>query len=364
MLNATPPSTSASSAPLRFSSLPSRRRFVGGLGAAAACLVASPAQAQNRLEKPKLTLAVDGKAALYYLPLTLADQLGYFRAEGLDVEFADVASSANVRQLLASGGADVCAGPFEHTLHLQQKGQWVRSFVLQGRAPQCAFGVSTKLLPAIAGAADLRGKKIGCADAGSASHMFASMVLLRAGVKPGEVTFVPLATGASALAALRGGQIDALCHTEPVMTLLESRNEIKTMGDARTLAGTKAVFGGTLPAACLFAMEDFVQKMPATCQALTYAVVRTLKWLQTAGPSDIIKTVPEVYLLNDRSLYLAAFDKLRESICLDGLMPDDGPRTALGAISGFDSTVDVKTIDLQRSYTNRFAARAKQRFNA
>jgi NitT/TauT family transport system substrate-binding protein len=34
------------------------------------------------VEKPKLTIAVGGKNLLYYLPLTIAEQRGYFKAEG------------------------------------------------------------------------------------------------------------------------------------------------------------------------------------------------------------------------------------------------------------------------------------------
>ena len=115
---------------------------------------------------------------------------------------------------------------------------------------------------------------------------------------------------------------------------------------------------------CSSDLIEFVQQNPKTCQALAYATVHALKWLQTAGPSDIIKTVPESYLLGDRGLYLAAFNKLRESICPDGLMPDDGPRTALKALSGFDLTLDLKKIDLQKSFTNDMAKRAKDRFKA
>ena len=36
-------------------------------------------------EKKQLTLGVGGKTALYYLPLTLAERLGYFKEQGLDV---------------------------------------------------------------------------------------------------------------------------------------------------------------------------------------------------------------------------------------------------------------------------------------
>ena len=91
-----------------------------------------------------------------------------------------------------------------------------------------------------------------------------------------------------------------------------------------------------------------MQKNPNTCQALANAIVHGLKWLQTAGPSDIIKTVPESYLLGDRALYLASFNKVREAISLDGLMPEEGARTALKALASFEPGIKADKIDLGR----------------
>ena len=96
---------------------------------------------------------------------------------------------------------------------------------------------------------------------------------------------------------MRSGQIDAISNTDPVMTMLEQKGDVKIVSDTRTLKGTRDVFGGPMPAACLYAPVDFIQKNPNTCQALANAIVHGLKWLQTAGPSDIIRTVPETYLL-------------------------------------------------------------------
>jgi NitT/TauT family transport system substrate-binding protein len=39
-------------------------------------------------ERKDVHLAVGGKAALYYLPLTVAEQLGYFKQEGLEVNIS------------------------------------------------------------------------------------------------------------------------------------------------------------------------------------------------------------------------------------------------------------------------------------
>lgn len=331
----------------------------------AAAFVAAPRiQAQTKLEKTKISLAVGGKAAFYYLPLTITEQLGFFKAEGLEVEISDFAGGARALQAVVGGSADVCSGAFEHTINLQAKNQFFQAFVLQGRAPQIAVGVSTKNMPGYQTIADLRGKKIGVSAPGSSTNMVANLVLSRGGLKAGDVSFIGVGVAAGALTAMRSGQIDAISNTDPVMTMLEQKGDVKIISDTRTLKGTQDVFGGPMPAACLYAPMEFVRKYPNTTQAMSNAIVRALKWLQTAGPSDVIKAVPEAYLLGDRALYLASFDKVRESISPDGIIMADGPQTALEAIASFDTSVKPDRIDLSKTFTNEFARRSKDRFKA
>ena len=341
-----------------------RRTFAAGTALTVSALALPALRAQGKLEKTKIAMSVGGKAAFYYLPLTISEQLGYFKAEGLDVEISDFAGGARALQAVVGGSADVCSGAFEHTINLQAKNQMFRAFVLQGRAPQIAFGISTKTMPNYKTIADLKGKKIGVSAPGSSTNMMANLVLSRGGLQASDVSFIGVGTAAGALTALRSGQIDAISNIDPVMTMLEQKGDVKIISDTRTLKGTVEVFGGAMPAACLYAPQDFIQKNPNTSQALANAIVHGLKWLQTAGPGDIIKAVPESYLLGDRALYLASFNKVRESISLDGIIPEDGVRTALKALASFDPSVKVEKIDLSKTYTNEFARRAKERFNA
>ena len=341
-----------------------RRRFVAAAAAGAAVLAAPHLYAQSKLEKTKVAIAVGGKASFYYLPLTLAEQLGYFKAEGLEVEISDFAGGARALQAVVGGSADVVSGAYEHTINLQSKNQFFRAFVMQGRAPQIAMGVSIKTMPLYKSVADLKGKRIGVTAPGSSTNMVANLVLSRAGLKASDVSFIGVGTAAGALAALRSGQIDAICNIDPVMTMLEQKGDVKIISDTRTLKGTVEVFGGSMPSGCLYAPAEFVQKNPNTCQALANAIVHGLKWLQTAGPSDIIKTVPESYLLGDRGLYLASFNKVREAFSIDGVVPDDGVKTALRALASFDATVKPEKIDLSKTFTNEFAKRAKDKFKA
>lgn len=341
-----------------------RRAFVAGAALTAASLAVPARAAPSRPEKRQVSIAVGGKAALYYLPLTVAERLGYFAAEGLDVQISDHPGSAQALQAVVAGAADVVSGAYEHTLKLQGRGQYFQAFVLQGRAPQITLGVSTRSLPHFKSLAELRGRRIGITGPGSSTSLMASLVLSRAGLQAGEVSLVGVGTSAGALAALRSGQIDAICNVDPVMTMLEHRGDVRVVVDTRTLKGSREIFGGLMPAACLYAPTAFIERYPGTAQALSSAIVHSLKWLQTAGPGDILKTVPEEYLMGDRGLYLASFEKIRESIAVDGLFPEEGSRTALRALASVDAAFGAGRIDLARTYTNQFASLAKARFKA
>ena len=76
-----------------------------------------------------------------------------------------------------------------------------------------------------------------------------------------------------------------------------------------------------MPAACLYAPVSFVQSNPATVQALTNAMVRADRWIQAAGPGDVIKVVPENYLLGDRAIYIDGFLAAQKALSPDGMIP-------------------------------------------
>ena len=314
------------------------------------------------LEKPKVSIAVGGKNLFYYLPLTVADQLGYFKDEGLQVEISDFAGGAKALQALIGGSADVVSGAFEHTISMQAKNQMITAFVLQGRAPQIVMAVSNKTMPNYKSIADLKGKKIGVTAPGSSTSMMSNFVLAKGGLKPTDVSYIGVGASAGALSALRSGQIDAIANLDPLITMMQQKNEIRIISDTRTLKETEAVFGGPMPAATLYASADFIKKYPNTTQALTNAMVRALRWLQKAAPEDIVKAVPENYLLGDRALYIEAFTKVREAISPDGKFPDAGAATALRTLESFDPTLADKKIDLSKTYTNAFVTKADLKY--
>ena len=104
---------------------------------AAAVLAAAP----GPLEKKSVKIAVGGKTLFYYLPLTLAEQLGYFKDEGLEVQISDFAGGAKALQAMIGGSADVVSGSFEHTVTMAARGSPVIGIVLQTRLPSIALAL-------------------------------------------------------------------------------------------------------------------------------------------------------------------------------------------------------------------------------
>ena len=314
------------------------------------------------LEKPQLSIAVGGKNLLYYLPLTIAESLGYFKAEGLDVTIVDFAGGSRALQAVIGGSADVVSGAFEHTLNMQAKGQRLRAFALQGRAPQIVLGINPKTMASYKTVADLKGKKIGVTAPGSSTNVMANFVLAKAGLKPSDVSIIGVGAGNGAVAAMRSGQIDAISNLDPVVTLLQRSGDLKIISDTRIVAEADKVFGGPMPAGCLYAPQAFIDKNPNTVQALTNALVRADKWIQGAGASEIVKAVPESYLLGDRAVYIDAFLASKGALSADGMFPEAGPATALRALQSVDESLKGVKFDLAAVFTNEFAKKANAKY--
>ncbi|GKS73585.1 ABC transporter substrate-binding protein [Acidovorax sp. SUPP950] len=344
-----------------------RRRHFGTLSAlsmaawagADALAVPSPFKAGTG----PLRVAVGGSGLLYHLPLTIAQELGFFRAEGLHVVVQDYPGGALALQALQDGEADVCSGAYDHVLRQQLQGRSYCAIVLQGRAPQLALAASTRAWP-VKSVSRFKGMRVGVSALGSSTHHVAQLMLSRDGAPLDEVSFVGVGSALGAVAALRQGRVHALCHADPIVSALEQRAEVRVLCDTRSLKGSQELFGGTMPAASLYAPQSFVQKQPARSQALANAMVHALKWLQTASPADLVRAVPSGYLLGERGAYLAAFHKVRDTFSPDGLMPDDGPANAARVVARLRSELAPLKIDLGRTFTNEFARKAKQKFNA
>jgi NitT/TauT family transport system substrate-binding protein len=335
-----------------------RRTFLIGTGAAALAVGIGPALAQAKPEKSKVTLGVGGKPLLYYLPLTIAERKGYFKEEGLDVEINDFGGGAKSLQALIGGSVDVVTGAYEHTIRMQAKGQDVRAITELGRFPAIVIAVKKDKAGQVKSAADFKGLKIGVTAPGSSTALTAQYAMVKAGLKPSDAAIIGIGSGASGVAAMQKGEIDVISHLDPVIAKLESDGDIVVLIDTRTEAGTRALFGGSNPAATLYSKKEFIDANPGTTQALVNAFMKSLKWLQTAKPQDVADTVPPEYHLGDKALYLKAVQNSLESYSRTGIVPPEGMASVMDMLKQLDPELKDAKVDLAATFDDRFVKKA------
>ena len=314
--------------------------------------------AHAQIERPDVHIAVGGKTALYYLPLTITERLGYFKDEGLNVRISDFAGGTRSLEAVVGGSADVVAGAYEHTINMQSRRQHFQGFVLTGSAPQITVAIVSRLADKYKSPKDLKGLKVGISAPGSSTNMVINYLAAKGGLKPSDFAVIGVGAGASVITAVDQGRVEVVSQTDPAVTMLEKAGKVKVIAETRTPAGTEKIFGGPMPAASLYAPIDFVKKNPHTVQALTNATVRALKWMQEASPQQILKTVPEEYLLGDPAMYLFAYNNVKTAYSKDGYFPEAGAKTTLKALASFNPNIKPAEINLAETYTNEFVKKA------
>lgn len=341
-------------------SSPARRRFLRGAGGCLATVAAPAVVAQSAATRVSVTLG--GSQSLANLPLSVAVHQGFFSQEGLEVDLVESRDELQTQQAFLAGTAEVVCGPYEQTMRLQARGKPGAAFVMLARAPKAVFAVSTRKHAVLRSPGEIRGQLIGYAGTGTTSELVARQVLSRAGLRPGDVMWQVVADAATGLSAVRSGQLDAWCNGDPAITQLEQRTEVRVLSDTRTLRGTADLFGGPFPGLCLYASPAFLQRQPRVAQGLANGVVHALRWLQTAGPRDLVRALPERLFQGDRAIYLAALAKNHEGFSIDGVLAEDGAWTALRNLASVDPEVRLGRIDLSQTWSGSFALRAREQF--
>jgi NitT/TauT family transport system substrate-binding protein len=241
---------------------------------------------------------------------------------------------------------------------MQAKGQDIRGVTELGRFPAIVIAVRKDKAGQIKSAADFKGMKIGVTAPGSSTALTAQYAMVKAGLKATDASIIGVGAGASGVAAMKKGEIDVISHLDPVIAKLESDGDIQVLIDTRTEAGTRALFGGSNPAACVYTKKDFLDRNPVTTQRLVNAFVKALKLIQASTPEQITEMVPAEYHLGDKPLYIQAVKNSLESYSRDGIVSEAGRNSIYEMLKTLDPEIQDAKVDLATTFDDRFVRRA------
>jgi NitT/TauT family transport system substrate-binding protein len=326
-----------------------------------AALVISLLMSGFAAAQTKLTIAVGGGACLCYLPTVLAKQLGEFDKAGLSVELVDLKGGSDALKAVLGGSADVVSGYFDHCVNLAAKKQELQSFVVYDRYPGLVLVVSPSHNAEIKSIKDLAGKKVGVSAPGSSTDFFLKFLLKKNGVDPAGVAVIGVGLGGTAVAAMEQGQIDAAVMLDPAVTVLQGGHpDLQILSDTRTQKDNQAVFGGDYPGGALYSTTAWVAAHEKETQALTNAIVNTLKWIHSHSPEDIMAKMPAEMVGKDKALYLAALKNTIPMYSETGLMDPKGAAAVLAVFSESSPEVAKANIDVTKTYTNKYVDQANK----
>ncbi|HZT27615.1 MAG TPA: ABC transporter substrate-binding protein [Pseudolabrys sp.] len=334
-------------------------RIFGRLTIAAAALAVSGGIA---FAQSKVTLAVGGGSCLCYLPTMLAQALGEYEKAGVNVDVVDFKGGSESLKAVIGGSADVVSGYFDHCVNLAARGQHLQSFVVYDRFPGLVLVVSPKHTAEIKSVKDLAGKKVGVSAPGSSTDFFLKYLLSKNGMDPNGTSVIGVGLGATAVAAMEQGQIDAAVMLDPAVTILKDKySDLRILSDTRTQKDTLAVFGGEYPGGALYTKADWIAAHPKEVQAMTNAIIATLKWIHSHTPEEIADKMPPNLVGKDKATYVAALKNMLPMYSQTGLMDPKGASAVLAVFSQSSPDVAKAHIDLSQTYTNKFVEEANKK---
>jgi len=340
-----------------------RRLCLQALLGVAALYMLTPTQALAQpTDKTRIMLWLDDASSLIHLPVLLAQHLGYFKAEGLQVDVVEFNAAMPAITTVSPAVLQVWSAPLLMSLQAYRWQEPMLSIVQTGRTPQLALGVSKKAFNGSKNLKELEGRKVGVLESGSFAQNCIDYALQMGGGNPKNISYVALANPITAINQLHSGAIDYLCASDPLVTVLEKKGDIELLRNLRSLKETQRVFGGLMPGNSVLVPASLARKSPEICQALVNAVVRANKWLRTAGPSDLLGSMLDSAYLTDRAIYLNAVDNMRESYAIDGMLSNETVALAVRVSNTLEHEQSGERKKSGVIYTNEFVLQAKKRF--
>ena len=309
---------------------------------------------------PSVTLMVGGIDKQIYLPYQLAQDLGFYKKYGVNVQLStEQNGGVGAEDAMASGQVDMAGAWYVHTIDFQVKGKAVVDVVQLSGAPgereMCARGSG------VTSPAQWKGKTVGVTDIGSGTDNLTRFLAARSHLTTAQFSRAGVGAGPTFIAALQHGRI--LCG----MTSQPTAGAVETLGigysaiNLASTAGAQQWLGGVYPAAGVLARADWVSSHKATVQKVVDALVATMHWINTHSAAQIANAMPPGFVSNGlttKAAYISELAQDKGQFLPDGMMPSSGPATAL-TIDKFAGNV-TGSVDLSATYTNEYAIAANK----
>lgn len=223
--------------------------------------------------------------SIFYAPMYVAIEEGYFKEEGIDITLVTGFGADKTMTAVLTGEADIGFMGSESTIYTYIGGtqDYVVNFAqLTQRAGN--FLVSREPIDNFSWDM-LKGKKVLGGRAGGMPEMVFEYILKKHSIDPGtDVSIDQSIDFGSTAAAFSGGQGEFTIEFEPHATSLE------TKGDGYVIASL-GKDSGYVPYTAFSAKKSYLEAHPDTIQAFTNALQKGMEYVNSHTPEEIAKAI-------------------------------------------------------------------------
>lgn len=253
----------------------------------------SGTKASTKLETVDLTL-VGVRDAQISSQQIIADKLGYFKEEGLNVTSQLIESGPDIGPMVAGGSAPVSIQTNFMDIILKSTDIPVKiiSPLAQIAGTQAVVG-SSKL--ELKSAKDLEGKTIGI-PSGADVMIAINNMATELGVDASKIKYVNLAPS-DAVVALEKGDIDALAAWEPFITkAIQGGGKFLFSGTKSELPDKQGDVNWMSVHTTIQVSDDFIEKNPNTLKAVLRSLKKATDYINNNREDAIKVLAPELHL--------------------------------------------------------------------
>lgn len=187
-------------------------KLAAALAAGIALAHAEPAPVP--VEK-RIVLLVDEWKAVRNLPVVVAERLGYFRGDDMDVTVMNTRDDVWHGDMLMDGRIDAVMAYWHHNAVNQSRGRDTQAIVTLGVTPGAKVLVATQARERFRTVADLKGARFIAGGAGSSKTTVANALVLAGGLQLADYTRLGTGGKEQNVAALREGRADFVVAPTP-----------------------------------------------------------------------------------------------------------------------------------------------------
>lgn len=244
----------------------------------------------------QIILAAPGPGNLLYMPVALAKKIGADAAEGVSLQIRYFGGGPQAVQDMLEKNSDFAILGMPALAQQRASGKPVVSIAAVSRVPAYSLLVRSDLKGKIRKIADLKGRIIGVKGhtkgGRSTSQMIVEFLLMRNGIAPDSVNFVPAGQSyEDQHAALASGTVDAIMGDEPFASRMKKEGIGFLLADFHDTNAVKKLMGGLFLNAQIATREDFLAGHPEAVEKLVKVIKRTLVWINQHSAQEIVNAL-------------------------------------------------------------------------